>query len=208
MTSLAERLRPAVVHPLGRFLQTVHDPPAPPTHRVRTWGGIEVLDDAELRTWVLARELPGRPPGTPVTRSDLAAHAPGDPGLVDRLLARGLLTELVPGGAAAEQLARRTALVLLVPGLGNTSAQPTVFSLGLPGRPLASVSRTVFDLLVRGRLHRDLWAACTASAEAAVALGSTAAADRSPERVLAQVLEALPVLLATDAAFLDARPAR
>ncbi|MGH3545649.1 MAG: hypothetical protein ACRDPW_06965, partial [Mycobacteriales bacterium] len=79
---------------------------------------------------------------------------------------------------------------------GNSRQELLTFSVGNPEFPRAKVSAAVYDLWAFGVVSGSLWQACEKAAEE---FGEGISA---PELARLAV-QALPVLLATDAAYID-----
>lgn len=199
------------VVPLGRYVGVLPGPPVDgrpgPHHTVRLTGRRVVLSSDAMLVWALAHGIPGSPD---LRRWDLAAmarHAPpgatdlGPP--TDRLRAAGLLAWAPDPGEPAdvERFARGVRLFPMAVGLGNSAARPRAFTVGRPGSPVATLAPGAFHLWSWACLAPDLWSAC---AGAAGSVGFTAAG--AAHELLRDLLDALPDLLATNAAHLDAVP--
>jgi hypothetical protein len=205
------RLLLPVGHLLGASYPTLGS--AEHTVHVRVGPDLVELDDAAFGAWALAHGLPGGDTARPWTREALlrtaAERGVGDlTGAVSALLADRLLVEVPPGPAAAVAFAEQHRLVPLALGLGNDPDEPDTWSIGLLGRPLVTVTATLFDVFEWAHLDDDLWAACRRASERARRAGLTESAAVEPERLLTDVLGALHGLLSVDVACLDTRVAR
>jgi len=115
------------------------------------------------------------------------------------LRAAGAVSDLADTAAGRRAWAQRHALHPLVLGLGEVAGQPGVHQVGLPGRPVVQLSRTLRDVWAWGPLLGDLWTSVQWWARGAAQGGGDArAAD--PDLLLADVVAALPALLAGTAA--------
>lgn len=166
------------------------------------------LDDTRFAVWSLAHGLPDRASAEPWTPQALlataAAQGLGDlQATLDDLVADRLVRLVDPG--AGVRFAEQHRLVPLVLGLGNDPAAVTTWSLGLLGQPLVQVTGTTLDLFQHADLDTDLWNAVRNVARVARESGYTDPAATDPERVLADVLGTLHVLLSTNAVCLDTR---
>ena len=112
--------------------------------------------------------------------------------MVDWLGEVGALSEVDSDRASSFAAAHRLAPLLL--GLGNSAAEPGRYALGLHDQPVVSVPRVVCTIWEWADRWPDLWSVCAWLAQAQ---------QVSAARVLQDVLEALPGLLAVNAAYLD-----
>jgi hypothetical protein len=117
------------------------------------------------------------------------------------LTARGLLTEV----ADPVEFAVRHRLVPLALGLGNTPAEPWLFTAGLLHQPVVAMTGALYDLWQWAHLSPDLWTACHETAAVAVQAGMTDPEQTDPARVLDGALESVPPLLAARVACFDVR---
>ena len=197
----------ATVIPVGQFLGAMELPAEADSepgvsYRVRLGVNIEELDESELGVWALAHGV-----GPDVKQVSLPAleslavnraKIPDSREVADRLLRRGLLARVVPVGAEARQFAERHQLMPLGVGLGNSPNDLTNFGIGQLDFPRSKVGAALFDTWAFAATTPSLWHACEQA--------ETVADDVAPGDVLRLVLEALPVLLATDAAWVDLSP--
>jgi hypothetical protein len=204
----------ALLLPIGHLLGAHYPRPGSTAHTQQVRVGPESveIDDARFTAWALAHGLPGRAAEDLWTRRALeelaVAQGIGDlSGAVDDLLADRLLVEVGTGEEMVE-FARQHRLLPLVLGLGNSSAEPEVWSVGLLGQPIATMTSPLFDLWEWSGLAPDLWAACESAARTAREVGRTDDADVDPHATLGHLLVNLHGLLAVDAVHLDTRLAR
>ncbi len=166
------------------------------------------LDDARFTVWSLAHGLPDRPAAEPWTPEALLATAAAQ-GLgdlrttLDDLVADRLVRLVDPGAGRA--FAEQHRLVPLVLGLGNDPEDVGTWSLGLLGEPLVQVTGTTLDLFQYADLEHHLWGAVQNVARVAHGSGWTDPAATDPDRLLADVLGTLHVLLSVGAVCLDTR---
>lgn len=203
-----------LVFPIGHCIGTYYDLPVSMDHfhQVRVGPDAVRLSDEQFAVWGLAHGTPDREPDRPWDRQAVVdtARRVGvtDPETVFAgLLDDGLLATTVPGSEAAVDFARRYRLVPLMLGLGNSSEEPRLYAVGLPGRPLVQMMSSVYDLYEWAHMERDLWAACRAAAETAGRVDITDPAATDPARLLDVLLAALHTLLGPNAVHLDTRRA-
>jgi hypothetical protein len=96
-------------------------------------------------------------------------------------------------------------LLPLALGLGNTAAEPWLFSAGLLYQPLVSMTGPLYDLWQWAHLSPTLWSACQEAAAVAVQAGVTDREQTDPAEVLAGALATAPQLLAAKVACFDVR---
>ncbi|WP_020637988.1 hypothetical protein [Salinispora arenicola] len=124
--------------------------------------------------------------------------------LVDRLIDRGLLLEFDPEGPL-EELFRRYRLFPTAEGMGSTPEEPEYHRMGHGNRPLVAVHNDAYVMWAFSFLHANLWEACAYFAKAdqeeleegEQPIGLTA------DRVAREVAVNLPMMIATQCAFLD-----
>jgi hypothetical protein len=204
----------ALLLPIGHLLGAFYPQLGSPAHTQQVRVGPESveLDDARFTAWALAHGVPGRPAEELWTRQELEQVAVtqgiGDlSGAVDDLLADRLLVEVATGEEMVE-FARQHRLLPLALGLGNSAAEPDIWSVGLLGQPTATMTSPLFDLWEWSGLAPDLWAACESAARTARDVGRTDDADVDPHAKLGHLLVNLHGLLTVDAVYLDTRLAR
>lgn len=202
--SVAEQ---AVLFPVGHSLGAFHpgDGETPPVQQVRLGPEIVELSDQEFLVWTLAHGLvdeQGLPvPGTTATVLEYA----DEPGILESLVDRGLLAEVLPGSAESVDFASTHRLLPLAMGLGNDPAQPWLFAVGLLHQPLVLMTGGMYDLWQWAHLSPNLWLACQELALVASQAGIADPEQTDPEQVLAGALAALHQLLAVRVACLDSR---
>jgi hypothetical protein len=190
--------------PVGHDLGAFHtgDGVTAPVQQIRLGAELVELSDAEFRLWSLAHGLPTGTDGqvVPTTEDELLAET-DDPALVGSLVDRGLL-------AAADDAVRFASTHRLVPlalGLGNSPAEPWLFSVGLLNQPIVAMTGALFDMWQWAHLSPDLWLACQESAAVAERAGVDDPNQTDPARVLDGVLGSLHMLLSVRVACLDLR---
>lgn len=166
------------------------------------------LDDSRFAVWALAHGTPDKPADRAWDRAAVveAAQRAGLPeaaATVEVLLAEHLLTEVTE----AVDFARRYRLVPLMLGLGNSPEEPGLYSVGLIGQPIVTMSSTAYDLYQWAHLDPDLWVACEGAAETARRVGIEDPEATDPHRLLDGLLTNLHTLLAPNAVYLDTRRA-
>lgn len=186
--------------PLGRSLGPREDGT---THDVLAGRVVHALDPVAWLVWSLSHGLPGA--AAPWTVADLelqttASGLPDTPAVLGDLLDRGLVVAVDP--ADAELLGRVRAVVQL-PALGNSAAEPEVWTLGTPEVPLVHLDRVTFDVVTSAHRFPDLAGAVAWAAGAADRAGLPAGAGADPAEVAARVRGALPLLLAVGAVHLE-----
>jgi len=205
---------PTLLLPVGQFFGTFH-PTAGSTdryHRVRLRTEVWELDDARFTVWALAHgqadQLTEQPWTMAALREVAAAHLPGDDvaQLLRELFAEGLAAEVTPGTAGAVEFARRHRMGARMLGLGNSSEQPWLYSIGFYDRPLVSVTRSVYDLWERCPSGESLWTMCESLAEEERRAGGDDPDLVDPERMLAGLLGTLHQLLTTSVVYLEPQP--
>lgn len=158
-----------LVFPIGQCVGTHFAGAAEsPVCQVRLGSEVVELTDEEFAVWALAHE----------------GEVTNDAVLVEDLQTRSLLAEVDldnPGDFAA-----RHRLLPLQLGLGNTAETPTMFSSGTLQLALTGMTRTLYDLWLRGHLSPNLLIAC-----------------KEHDAELPAVLTALHSLLGPAAACLD-----
>ena len=186
--------------PLGRSLGPREDGV---THDVLAGRVVHALDPVGWLVWSLSHGLPGA--AAPWTVADLelqttAAGLPDTPAVLTDLLDRGLVTAVEPDDA--ELLTRVRATVQLL-ALGNSAAEPEVWTLGTPEVPLVHLDRVTFDAVTSAHRFPHLAAAVAWAAGAAGRAGLPAAAGSDAAVLAARVRDALPLLLAVGAVHLE-----
>jgi hypothetical protein len=203
---------PPLVFPLGHYVGAFHpDIGAPLKYRkIRIGVEVEQLPGEELfGVWALAHGLPDRVGRVPWTRDSVIAVA-GEMGIakaedqLEQLIERHLLAEVTPGTPQAAEFARGHRIQPLMLGLGNSPEDPLTFSLGFVGTPPAvKVNSFLYELWQWGRVTRSLWltAEMFAQVEQKVSPDNR---QSSPAGILDRMLQQLHILLAHNAAYLDA----
>jgi hypothetical protein len=203
-----------LVLPLGHYLGRYHPQAHAPAryHKVRLGRSLVRLGEAAFTVWLLCH---GRAehPGARWTRGDVLDAVRGlwngvrqptpDPErLLDSLIDEGVVAEVTPGTEAAIRFAARHRINPLMTGLGNAATEPHRFGIGpLGGPPAVMVDTLGFEVWQWGRLEPDLWR--VANRLVVVEDRVNPARKATPEDMLTEVLERLPLLLAHHAAYLD-----
>lgn len=180
----------------------------PPGHEIRRGGEIIELPEATFAVWALCHRPPGRPADVPWTKVAMLDHArqaglPTPDRILDELLKEELATEVRPGTAAARATAEELSLHPTMLGLGNSSQDAHVYSLGFVGVPVVQVSRTVFELWRWAPVEGNLWNLCRFFSDMERAHGASEPQRTDPGLVLEELLRALPTLVASGAVYLD-----
>jgi len=202
----------ARVFPIGLCLGTFHDVPGTGgrVHRVRAGPDVVPLSDEQFAVWSLAHSAPGHPADRPWNRQAVLDAARGAgmsdvAGVLDGLLADGLVAAATPGTDEAVGFARRYRLVPTLLGLGNSPEEPRLYSVGLPGQPVVQMASLVYDLYEWAHLDPDLWTACHGAADTARRVDVDDPTATDPARLLDALLGTLHVLLSPNAVYLDTR---
>jgi hypothetical protein len=201
----------ALIFPIGHFLGA-HVPTGaavPDFHVVRIgWDVYKLTGDEQLAVWALAHGLPD-PDGnerSPWTRASLhgAARVAGIPNVNEtlaELLEQDLVIEVRPNTPEAVEFAKVCRTRSLLVGLGNSVEEPLLYGVGATEQsPAVRVPGFAYELWRWGHACDSLWHACHVFAAA----GDPADPEHTdPERILARCLDALQVLVANGAAYLD-----
>lgn len=122
--------------------------------------------------------------------------------VIDRLVRRGALAEVVLEPESEIAFARRHRVCPLMLGLGNTSDTPWIYRIGLPYAVMTTVLEDVYQLWDGMHLGDNLWSACcnlfNLAAEADVDLGHAGPAD-----LLHDFLGELHRLLSASCLYID-----
>lgn len=201
-----------LLFPIGHCIGAYYDLPVSTDHffQVRVGPDVVRLSDEQFAVWGLAHSTPDRPEGQPWNRARVieAARRAGvaeAESVLQSLADDYLLFETSPGTDAAVDFARRYRMVPLMLGLGNTSEEPRLYSVGLIGQPIVSMSGVAYDLYEWAHMESNLWLACEGAAETAVGVGIDDPVSTDPLRMLDALLETLHVLLSPNAVYLDTR---
>ncbi|MFG1922446.1 hypothetical protein [Cryptosporangium sp. NPDC048952] len=192
--------------PVGHYLGAFHPGPGQPPsyHVVRAgWEPFRLADETELDVWGFAHGLPDAEPFTRESLLAAAAEHPEADAVLDGLLDKGLVVEVVPGTEQAREFAEQHRLQPLLLGLGHTR-DDELDAIGVPGLVVAlRATPSVLEVWEWAHLWPDLWSACEGLAEAARDSGH---GETDPAAVLTFVLDAVQTLVAHGAAYLDHRP--
>jgi len=195
---------PLQVYPIGQLIRVRA---ADDEFHVRVGAQLRRLSATDFSVWAMAHGPADHVP-RPWTSDELAAQA-RTVGLADaperlaRLQESGLVAFAAPGTASGLALAQQVRMVPLVLGLGNSSANPDAYSVGLPGRPLAVLSAAAYDLFEWATMETSLWRACQGAAATAARVGIDDPQASDPEALLASLLSDLHRLLTPNAVCLD-----
>lgn len=96
-------------------------------------------------------------------------------------------------------------MIPLMLGLGNTTEEPRLYSVGLVGQPMVSMSSMAYDLYEWAHMESNLWLACQGAAATAVRVGIEDDVATDPARMLDALLATLHVLVSPNAVYLDTR---
>lgn len=195
----------AVIIPVGRFIGAFSVPAIDEAHPPKAIYGVsrgtrtEELNEQEFGVWALAHGTgdPSVDTSSQAAIEQLAIRLdlPHAHSCTQALLRRGLLTRVLPVAAQARRFAQHHQLMPLGMGLGNSASALGAFTIGQPGFPRATVSAVIFDIWAFSAQGASLWQEC----EKAAGWGE----ELTPEGLALLVLQALSVLLATDAAYID-----
>ena len=154
----------ALLFPIGHCIGAYYDLPNSDDHffQVRVGPDIIRLDDEKFAVWSLALGIPDRPPDQPWNRQTvLTAARRAGIGMAEQvlegLIKDYLLVETTPGTDSAVDFARRHRLMPLMLGLGNTSEEPRLYSVGMVGMPVVSMSSMAYDPPRSGSGSRTAW---------------------------------------------------
>lgn len=201
-----------LLFPIGHCFGTYYESPDPAGHhqRVRVGPDVVRLSDEQFTVWSLTHSAPDRPPDQPWGRRavlDLARTVGmlDAEEVLDGLLSDAMVAAVVPGTDAAVQFARRYRLVPTMVGLGNSAAEPGLYSVGLPGQPVVQMTSIVYDLYEWAHMDPSLWNACNGAADTSRRVEITDPTATDPTRLLDALLACLHTLLSPNAVYLDTR---
>jgi hypothetical protein len=195
-------------HAMGPFHQRRGAPPAYWLVRLG-WDSPLLPDRATADVWALAHGDPDQVPRTPWTRQQLCrtareAGVEEPESVLDGLVARGLVAEVVPGTPEAAEFAATHRVQSLLLGLGELPDQRGLDGIGLLGMPpLARVPLGTYEFWQWGHLWPTLSEAAAGLAEMAAQAPEHAPEEADPVQVLDRVLRELHELLAVRAVYLD-----
>jgi hypothetical protein len=201
----------AILVPVGHSVGPLFTPESgrPNSYEIRYADGIFSIDHEELRVWALAHgdsaTVNEDPPCRErVRRKAVELGAVKVNEIVDRLLEVGLLVEIPLNAEQMQKFAYTHQIDPLALGLGNTLEAPHYFQMGLPATPRVKVGHDVYHLWMFAHRHASLWDAIEyVVAERRVEAVLRAGPETDPARVLANVIKALPALIATSCAYVD-----
>ncbi|MEV4210586.1 hypothetical protein [Micromonospora sp. NPDC049662] len=124
--------------------------------------------------------------------------------LVGSLIDRGLLLEFDPEGPL-EDLFRRYRLFPTAEGMGTTPEEPHYHRMGHHNRALVAVQNDAYVMWAFSFVHPNLWEACAyfARADEEELEGSEEPIGLTAEGVAREVALNMPMMIATQCAFLD-----
>jgi hypothetical protein len=195
-------------HQMGPFHQQRDAPPAYWVVRLG-WDSPLLQDQTTADVWALAHGLPDQVQHTPWTRSAIRAVAreagiQDSDAALDHLIQRGLVAELTPGTAAAEEFAGTHRVQSLLLGLGELPGREGVDGIGLLGMPaVAQVPPQTYEFWQWAHLWPTLSGAADGLAEMAAQTPGHAPATADPAAVLERLLRELHTLLAGHTVYLD-----
>ncbi len=202
----------ALLFPIGHCIGAYYDAPNSTEHffQVRVGPDVIRLNDDQFAIWSLAHGVPDRPTDQPWNRETVltAARRAGIPmadNVLEGLIQDYVLFETTPGTDSAVDFARRHRLIPLMLGLGNTSEEPRLYSVGMVGMPVVSMSAVAYDLYEWAHMDSNLWLACEGAAATAVRVGIEDRLATDPVLLLDALLGTLHSLLSPNAAYLDTR---
>lgn len=202
----------ALLFPIGHCIGAYYDQPNSTDHffQVRVGPDVVRLDDQQFALWGLAHGAPDRPEDQPWNRKAVltAARRAGiskSEDVLDALIKDHVLFETTPGTDGAVEFARRHRLIPLMLGLGNTAEEPRLYSVGLVGLPVVTMSAMAYDLYEWAHMDSNLWLACQGAAATAVRVGIDDRLATEPLLMLDALLGTLHALLSPNAAYLDTR---
>ncbi len=202
----------ALLFPVGHCLGAYYDLPASNEHIFQVRRGLDVvsLSDEQFALWGLAHGTPDRPVDQPWGRTRVldAARRAGVPRaeqVLDSLLEDHLVSETTPGTDSAVDFARRHRMIPLMLGLGNSAEEPRLYSVGMIGQPVVTMSSMAYDLYEWAHMDSNLWLACEGAAATAVRVGIEDPVATDPLRMLDALLGTLHVLISPNTVYLDTR---
>jgi hypothetical protein len=207
---------PRVIVPVGFSLGPQHRYVRPPDPEPETWevhlgGDIVDLTPDEVAVYGAAfLDVEGHSK-LQVDRARLVSSLltapepePNAEHLVARLIDRGLLLEFDTEGPL-EPLFRRYRLFPTAEGMGTTPEEPEYHRMGHHNRPLVAVHNDAYVMWAFSFLHPNLWEACVyyARADEEELEAGEEPIGLTPESVAREVAVNLPMMIATQCAFLD-----
>lgn len=204
-----------VGHDVGAFYANPGDE-GPASYDVRCGDGAFRLTRDQYVVWQAAHgERGSGAEQEPSTQESIEAAArqrgavkPGP--ALEELLSLGTLLQLNTESAAETQRFADTHRVIpLQRGQGNSLLTPQLFAVQAEQGPPISVSVNTYHLWMYSHLKPSLWEACRHIAEEGkgpeVAVTNTQTLRTSPRDLLAELLSALPPLLADGCLYIDRR---
>ncbi|MCZ2823439.1 MULTISPECIES: hypothetical protein [unclassified Modestobacter] len=198
-----------VGHPMGAFHQHRGEPPSYWVVRLG-WDSPLLGDQTTADVWTLTHGVPSRvQDGMPWTRTAVrqAAEEAGVPDcdlVLDALIERGLVAELLPGSEPAAEFARTHRVQSLLLGLGEPPGRPGVDGIGLLGTPASAlVGPATYEFWQWAHLWPTLADAAVGLAEMAGQAPDPDPADTDPAAVLDRSFRELHRLLSGNAVYLD-----
>lgn len=200
-----------VGHDAGAFYAG-GDSATPEGFDVRSGNGAFTLGVAEYLIWDLAHgDLLQAAAGEGTTRKYLLEAAtqrqvPDAESALESLLKVGAVAELATSADAAHRpFAEKYRMVPLTRGLGNTPEAPFLFRIATLGVQQLAVTVDTYYLWLYSHLKPSLWQACVQLAEESDSRPHRAPGSyqSSPEALLAEVISALPQLIAGRSIYID-----
>lgn len=179
------------------------------SYEIRFADGIFSIDHEELRVWTVVHGDPQTvnedpPRRAQVYREVVEMDTERIDSVVDRLIAVGLLAEVILLPEKMQEFAYKHQIEPIAIGLGNSHAAPWYFQIGLPATPRVMVGHDAYHLWMFAHRHASLWDAVeyvVADRRKEAILRSGPETD--PHRVLENFLRAMPAMISTSCAYLD-----
>lgn len=195
----------SLIFPIGHYLgaRASSADSEPDHHVVRIGWDLYKMDrSAEFGIWALTHGVPDGSESPGWTRPTLAGAArmvgiPDVTASIDSLLERDLIIEVQPDTDEAIEFAQLCRTRSLLLGIGNTSAEPARYGIGLTAaEPSVRVGALAYEIWKWGHACDSLWHMCHILATADPDLGE-------PKELLARCLPMIQILLAHGAIYLD-----
>ena len=200
----------AVVLPIGQYAGEFYAQAGdanPEYYEVRLGNSMARLDPDSFDLWALAHGNPqDLDEGAELNRLSLAAAA-NESGIADAgpqiadLQRLGLLAQVLPTENQLHRFARDYCARSLAVGLGTTSEDPSQPLIGYPDTPLISVPESTYNVWLYSDRHGSIWETCQYLAPR---LSSVEAAI-SPEGLISEFFDILPLMVAVGCVYLDLR---
>jgi hypothetical protein len=172
--------------------------------QVRCGGRFHDLTEQQAEVWRLAHGVPEEiDRQIPWQRGSVEERLPAAGPIIDELTRLGLLVEVAPGTAQAEEFANAHRLVPLMLGLGNSATDTDTYGIGFLSQPVLQVSYPIYDVWQWSTMDDSLWNTCENATDVARRAGSTDLEATETSRLLTGIVGSLHALLASSAAYLD-----